>query len=131
MKTLAVLLVFLVVSNEAVSAEPQRGFGFEFFSGNDLYGRCTPGAKYNLSDCWRYVEGAVDMAMFAERSLQRQQICLPVPASSVSGEQISDVVVKYLRDEPRERSATAASLVYDALHKAFPCPAMPTSEPAR
>ncbi len=44
--------------------------------------------------------------------------CIP---QAVSGQQLDDVIVKYLADHPETRLQPADSLIFSALHEAFPC----------
>ena len=46
-----------------------------------------------------------------------------VPEARVALGQLTDVVIKYLRDHPEERHLHGAVLVITAVSDAFPCPA--------
>ncbi len=49
---------------------------------------------------------------------ERRRSCIP---ENVTNGQVSDVVIKYLRDHPEERHILAAILVVKAMAEAFPC----------
>lgn len=118
MKKWAVLAVLLPFSSaNAESAGPM----FSFLTGNDLYGYCAAGDIINTQRCWAYVEGAVDALAYVSASQKLHAFCLPEPAGAVNGQQLADVVTQYLREDPAGRSFGAASLVYGALTKFFPC----------
>ena len=70
--------------------------------------------------CQHYSVGVMDGAhMVAWAANLRLHTC---PPNTVSGEQIGEVVLKYLKDHPEELSRRYASyLVNKALVEAFPC----------
>ena len=87
-----------------------------FFSGNDLYSQCemeTPMV------CVGYILGVSDAVSDAETagSLPRL-VCV---SRDSTPEQLKDIVVKYLRDNPDTRDKSAASLTVAALRHAAPC----------
>ncbi len=53
------------------------------------------------------------------RQTQPKKYCLP---TGVTGEQLTRIVLKYLRENPEKHHLTAAHLVKQALIKAFPKP---------
>jgi Rap1a immunity proteins len=93
----AVLLSFL--SEPATSA---------FYTGNDLYVQCT--AK--SAACIAYVEGTADALA------QDGNVCIP---PQLTGNKVADVIMDFLGDHPELRPASAASIGYIALQRAFPC----------
>jgi hypothetical protein len=85
-------------------------------SGNGLYQYCT--AQQEML-CYGYVEGILDMTLFAEETMRlRYSICTP---QGVTSRELVDVVVKYLKNNPEKRHFTAAGEVWGALSEAFPC----------
>ena len=85
-----------------------------FVSGNDLYERCTeppPGSGPQVA-CNGYILGVADLLMMDER------VCMP---HGVVSQQLLDIVVKYLRDNPAKRQFSGASETTLALTDAFPC----------
>lgn len=93
----AVLLFFL--SQPATS---------DFYTGNDLYAQCT--AK--SAACFAYVEGIADALA------HDGNICIP---TQLIGNKVADVVMDFLGAHPELRTASAASIGYIALQRAFPC----------
>ena len=84
-----------------------------FKNGNQLYQACTAASdSQNMSFCIGYVMGVSD-------SLQGLHLtCSP---KEVTGRQVVDLVVGYLRDHSDARQYVAAQEVTLALVKAFPC----------
>ena len=88
-----------------------------FISGNDLYAVCKmPGFR---PACMMYVAGAADAFMVAAANGGEQTRCMP---SSVTAEQLTDIVIQSLEMLPQVRHYTAASLVQAAVENVFPCP---------
>ena len=100
------LFVFPFVFTASVSAQAEG----VFLSGNALLQECEP--KPNPL-CQGIVAGYSDMLSL------NGQICKPL---SVTVGQVSDVVVKFLREHPANRHYSAASIARFALKNAFPCP---------
>ncbi len=93
-----------------------------FYSGNQLYewGKALERTRENrqfgndISDAnmyYGYVSGVYDSTSGA--------VFCPKPGTSIA--QISDVVLKYLKDNPELRNDDASDLVMDAFSSAFPC----------
>jgi hypothetical protein len=95
--TAAVLLFFL--SQPATSA---------FYTGNDLNAQCT--AKN--AACFSYVEGIADALA------QNGNVCIP---PQFTGNKVAKIVMDFLGDHPELRPASAASIAFIALQRAFPC----------
>ncbi len=93
----AVLLFFL--SQPATSG---------FYTGNDLYAQCI--AK--SAACFAYVEG------IAGALAQDGNVCMP---PQLTGNKVADVVMNFLEAHPELRPASAASVGYISLQRAFPC----------
>lgn len=86
---------------------------FALLSGNELFQSCE--AREGTADngvCVGYIKGVADTFQIAH------QFC---PPKGAIGEQLNDVVIKYLRDHPEKRHYSASSLVIVALQRAFPC----------
>lgn len=88
-----------------------------FATGNTLYDLCN-GTGVNRIACQHYISGASD-AFQTYQETNPRLICLP---STVTLEQMTDVVVVFLRDHPAQRHYSASSEVWLALQNAFPCP---------
>ena len=87
-----------------------------FKTGNKLYKDCAE----NYRHCVGYVQGVVDgaSAIMAELSM-KTPICFP---NNVTSGQVTDIVIKYLKENPSARHYVAASNVMVAITNAFPCP---------
>jgi len=102
-------------------------------TGNDFHKDCQGPKSY----VWGYVAGVTDKAALdrsfandvpaadAERSKQVRDLifilrphCVP---DSVTLQQATDVVCKYLREKPETRHFGGAGIVQNALREAFPC----------
>lgn len=90
-----------------------------FWTGNTLYSWCSDSGGRNA--CEGYVMGVVDAAYTGDRLWRAEagwRWCLP---SGVSGTQLTDSVVLFLKENPEKRHMTAASLVAGAIAERFPC----------
>ena len=105
MKHLAVALALLA----AVPAQAQR---VSKVDGTKLMSLC--GAK-DVKGCDAYLSGVAD-AMAEEP--QPRRACIPPAATT---QQLRDVVLKLLRDDPAKRSYSAAKITVHAFARAFPC----------
>lgn len=84
-----------------------------FHDGNELHALCEKG------DGQRYVMGIADaMAHVRNLAIPASRMC---PHPDVQAKQMYDVACKALRENPQDRHLTAASIVWTALAKAFPC----------
>jgi hypothetical protein len=125
---LIALAVFCVVEVTA-KANPAGPYP-PFTDGNELFGECegfrtqgarTPDEIVRFRYCEAYILGVADsLAMFKAHLsvLTDVKYCPPKEAES---HQLTSVATKYLGDRPEKRHLTAASLVTNALAKAFPC----------
>lgn len=86
-----------------------------FYTGNDIYDRCTDSLQTATSICLGYVAGTVDMMMLDYSAL----ICVPAGADL---RQVTDTVIKDLRDNPGSRHQSAALLIFVTLTTVWPCP---------
>jgi hypothetical protein len=86
-----------------------------YLNGNELYSAC----QSDKSVCGYYVAGVSDThdALQAVGRSPRT-ICTP---SGVTLEQMTDVVIAYLRDRPDQRHNQAGALALTALRRTFPC----------
>ena len=113
-----------------------QGVAAQTLSGNILYESCTSENTVQEAFCVGYligqlegqVMGGVLIALgagieltadeFASFTNQMFQHCVP---SDATNEQLRDVVVAYLRDNPETRHHAARSLAWSAYREAFPC----------
>jgi hypothetical protein len=98
-------------------------------TGNDLFNQCTSGEHSDdFHHCLTYIRGAVDMigALQGARGTDEKSfwkltaVCMPSHATSG---QVVDVVVKYLKDNPKDRADKAGWIIIRALIQAWGCPA--------
>lgn len=90
----------------------------EFYSGNDLLAKLTSESVVDRSVGHGYILGAFD-------SLNNFNHCAP---KNVTGGQVRDMVISFLRDNPADRHHTADQVVHHVLKHSWPCAAnKPTS----
>jgi hypothetical protein len=108
--------VILAALALAQAAPPPAASGV-FFTGNDLYEECQ---KLIHNACTGYVMAVSDALQdAADANGSPRTVCL---SPGVEARQLVDVVVRYLREHPEIRHASAASMVTVALQGSFPCP---------
>lgn len=106
----------------AVAAGQRATF---FHRGNHLYELCNPSSsEFSQGMCRGYVIGVSDgleygRLIFTGFSGQKRFICMSTEGTNAV--QITDIVVKHLQENPASRHLVAASIVFFALHYAFPC----------
>jgi hypothetical protein len=125
----------IIVVSLAMTGQASAGF----FSGNDLYAKCTAPASF--AACAGYVEGILDAGegeATAAEFLQVQQGAKVQPGATglikgtllgfhwclrdrVTAGQAIDVVTAFLRNNPALRDGLAPGLVAMALQQAWPC----------
>jgi Rap1a immunity proteins len=114
-------LLFLVMCSTAgvlATGEEQVKISISDLTGNDLLRFCSSHEAFETNMCTGYIEGVRDGLMFATVSLKSKPF-FSVP-NKVSSDQLRDVVVKYLRDNPETRHKPAGMLTIFALKEAFP-----------
>lgn len=87
-----------------------------YLDGNELYSNCLREGTMFEAHCGGFITGVAD-AMGGLSPLQGLA-CIP---ENVTLAQLSDVVVKWLEDNPGQRHFTAVSLVASILTETFPC----------
>ena len=108
-------------------------------TGNDLYAalndeRATSVSQYIQGVLDGYVVGAIDIGILASidavkegRRLngvalaQRRQYCVEFSGTQVNAQQLSNVVKKFLFENPRLRNEQAFSLILQAVSRDYPC----------
>src|SRR5258708_3058057 len=93
-----------------------------FDTGNALFAVCEGRSAFEIGDCMGTIVGHYDMMMALGYRCGND--------STKSKQQMRDIVVKYLRDNPADRSEQAATLSFVAFFAAFSC-TVPISEPAK
>ncbi len=108
MKKLFLLLLLAL----PLLANSQSG---NFQNGNKLKTLCEQkDSLFDKSYCMGYIIGVADsISVF---------ICAPGGSGGVTQGQFTDIVKKYLNDNPAQLHKDADVLVLNALQQAFPCP---------
>ena len=111
---LVALALFCLVAER--DAQARNGYNTTWMYGNEHYEQCQHMTKENFNPlyagyCTGYVLGVLD-------TLQQQVLCVPV---GVTRGQLTDIVRRWLRDNPDKRHASAHYLVAAALKEKFPC----------
>lgn len=89
--------------------------------GNVLYRQCTSTGAIEQVACHQFIIGVVDGINIASET-GLEPFTLP---ANVKGEQVKDVVLRYLREFPERRHWAGSVLVWNAMREAFPNPAYP------
>ena len=88
----------------------------DFKTGNGLLQMCRGPTAVEISGCTEYIVAVVDlMAHFPVNGLSA------CPAPTVTGSQVRDVAIQYLKSHREEDQNSAATLVAEAIGRAFPC----------
>ena len=111
-------LIFLSLISPA-SLASDEGIVVSGLKGHDLLRLCTSDARSReLNFCFGYIEGIRDGLVWLAAAEKSK------PSVAISGkmtrEQLTDVVVKYLKEHPERRDRAAGILVLIALKQAFP-----------
>lgn len=115
----AMLSLMIVCGNASVPAdERQVVISISDLTGNDLLRFCTSHEAFEVNVCVGYIEGVRDGLMWATVSLKSKPFFM-VPKKA-SSDQLNEIVVKYLKDNPETRHKPAGMLTFEALNKAFP-----------
>lgn len=109
---LCLVLTALVVPHDTTAQSVQ---GFK--DGNELLRICTSRLPFESGICLGYLQGIADQ-MEAMRSANKARPCLP---AGVVGQQLTDVVVKYLQQNPVMRTEPGAHLATIAIGDAWGC----------
>jgi hypothetical protein len=110
-RILLAALVGLVVSGPAWG---------DMMDGNKLFPFCRDAEKdyYSNGFCDGYITGVYDALQGKGKGLNGVTFC---PPNGVTIGQLSDIVKKWLVDNPQHRHFVADSLLVAALSEAFPC----------
>jgi Rap1a immunity proteins len=87
-------------------------------TGNDLLNQCERLGNPLSFGCRMYLAGVIDMHYGFSVIVSQPLYCYP---AGVTYEQLERIVVKYLRDHPKDLHYQAAYLATVALTDAFPC----------
>jgi hypothetical protein len=105
------LAVLLIATAIGVTILPSRA---GFWSGNDLIEWCT---SAGVPACTGYIMAVIDI-MVDSGPIAGWKACIP---KGVSGAQVRDIAVTYLRANIPKRHLSAPSLIAEAMAEAFPC----------
>jgi|HubBroStandDraft_2_1064218.scaffolds.fasta_scaffold48379_5 hypothetical protein len=129
MKYMCVFMVVAVLSLQIPHVvPPNTQDSISFFTGNDLLRHCEHSDASSSARCMGYIVGAVDMIGGLQSSSDRsgdemwrfRSVCFP---KQMDVNQVTDVVVKFLKENPEKRHQPASMLITIALIKAWGCPA--------
>ena len=121
----SLLLLALLASSLNAADNPQQR---HYVSEDQLRLFCTPqsvgddAARLARALCQNYVLGVVDGhdAWTGIRKNSKRAFCIP---DGTFNAQLTDAVIAALKEKPPSKSGIGAFLVFEALHKAFPCKA--------
>jgi hypothetical protein len=107
----------VAVLTAALSATTASGARAEYFeTGRDLYQKCrTPGTASQVF-CFGFVIGIADV--MEDNPLDGRSACIPPDATI---QQVTDVVIRFLENNPDIRDFTGESLTVQALSEKYPC----------
>jgi hypothetical protein len=88
--------------------------GDTFYTGNRLFRYC----EQKSESCTGYIAGIVDTIMVTNVVMKPSMICI---TGNIELGQAVDIAMNYMRAHPEGRQHNAASMVFVALSKAFPC----------
>lgn len=111
----AIIAAIFVAAPSAVSAQSVPNPS----DGNGLYSFCTSSNVSWQNNCLLYIVGAVD-AFRTTQALSGTPPLFCLPAGVINN-QLMDVVVVHLRDNPQYRNLGSSLLILGALTEAFPC----------
>ena len=90
-----------------------------YWTGDALYSVCTSQSREGRIMCNEYVMAASDAFDYANTVLlQKRMFCYP---RGYNLSQLSDVVKKFIENNPARRAEMAPALIYESLFEAFPC----------
>jgi hypothetical protein len=119
--------LFLSISAFAQSGDPNKN-AMLAFTGNEFFDLCDATSnnvsiQQNLSSCRLFLNGFIQ-GMFVAKwnhvgSEAKALKCSP-NIDNVTNQQVLDVVLKFLRENPSVRDASIGLLVYEAINEAWP-----------
>ena len=103
------LALALVIAPAAARAE-------YFETGRDLYQKCRAAGTASQVFCFGFIIGIADV--MEDNSLDGRSACIPKDATI---QQVAEVVIRFLDDNPDIREFTGESLTVQALSDKYPC----------
>ena len=101
------------------AAAPAHGADGGWMSGNDLLDLCTTQEPAKAGRCLGYITGIVDFSGSSQVEANLKYGPLTTPPGVTAG-QLRDIVVKYMKENPKYNHLVAADLVFIAIKRAFP-----------
>jgi hypothetical protein len=111
------LAVALLVASTLVGAHAHAGT----VTGNDYAKMCSgPNPKLtDLTYCVTYARGLADgFGLWRDLDKPNAPMCIP---DAVTGMQLTDVTLKYIREHPEKRHLGVPFIMTDAFFDAWPC----------
>ena len=109
---------FLLLTFLAAMVSPAWASNFE--NGNSLHNFCQEGdGSFQKIVCVAYIVGVVDAVGGARNGIDGLVFC---PPKDITRMQTTEIVKKWLNDNPSNRNFVASFLVAAALSEAWPCP---------
>lgn len=110
-------LLFLIL---ALSASPAHAAPTGNNFGNNLYKNCSSDTTsfegaVSVVACNNYIVGVVDGLVLSGEA--NRWFAMP---DGVTGQQLQDIVLKYLRDNPNKRHLPGPVVIINAMSEAFP-----------
>lgn len=102
-----------------VGASKPSHAAIRILDGNSLYTICSSRNAPGPTICESYIRGIFETLTIKAAALPWNDTKFCV-RSTVTHEQVRDIVVAYMRDHPRERDGFAFALVERAIFDAFP-----------
>jgi hypothetical protein len=100
------------------NTEPPIVPGRADVDGNLILYACTSSDSNNVGFCHTYMTAVADTLNFMGSIMKDQ---FPICAKGITSHQMGQVVVKYIRDNPKDRHLNAATIAALAFKEAWPC----------
>ncbi|MCF8532423.1 MAG: hypothetical protein K9G48_05435 [Reyranella sp.] len=114
------ILVALLLAGTSLPATAQGVNVTVLVNGNEMHDWCTSSSgNAKASLCLGFIMGVLDTITTLQATNQAaRQVCV---SRGVTPGQAKDVFLSYLNQKPQERHLAAASIVWVAMHEAWPC----------
>ncbi len=108
----SLLLIFL--HTNCFAQNPTLQGGNQFLTGKALLDMCNQNNRY----CAMYIMGTIDAFVNVDMWLEDCSFKIPV---NFKGNQINEITIKYLKENPPQLKFGAAGLIYNLFTETFPC----------
>lgn len=114
------MIMFLTMSGPS-NVAPETRLP-EFQNGNGLLELCASDSGQSQSICLGYIQGVVDGAGITpvEKTCRRTSSYWCIP-DGVAWGQMTEVVVKYMKDHPENRHWPSTAIITNAVIESWPC----------